>query len=581
MNTKNTKNTSSLKDFIVFSKAHLKGEKRNLIILFLIVSAYVFCGRLVPYLFGLAVDMGIKAQNLSVLYQIAMGFALVNILRPIFGFFMNYSLFKLGEKLMLSVRKELMTHVQSLPISFFERQPSGKIVTRLSNDTKSLKDLFSQGLVGVGVNVFELISIVFTLIFISWILTAGVLLSLPLVLFLALKLNAKIKAQYLVIKAQLSEINAFSAENLNGVQSLQLYNATDDVKTRLITESASYKKSQLYGIHLFASLWPMIEFYQVFCILLALGGGVFLVDVGQISVGSLSAFLLLLQGFFHPVRNILERFNQFQNGLASLQRVKNFFNETPESESQAASRKLEASQVPSALIELKDVSYQYTPDGVKALNNVSCSIQKKQKIAIVGRTGSGKTTLISLLQKFYTPTEGDILLQGKSLRNLRTIDVRKKIKVLRQEEFIFKGSLKANLSFNNPEYSDKEIVEIINKIGLQHKRNLFIEEAGENLSAGEKQLIAIGRMMLAQPEILILDEATSHVDQKTESQIKESLMALIQDKTCFIIAHRLDTILSLDEVWIMAEGKIIEQGAPHALLTQPESHFYKLYHDKL
>lgn len=598
---------------------YLKEYKLAVTWLTLTILVFVASGRLIPIIFGWAIDFGIEEKDLPKIYFYGGVLLACNLIRGILSFVCSYGFRDLGQRILFSIRKNLVDHVHKLPMRFFDKTDSGRIVTRISNDTRSLGDLFSEGFAGILINLIEIVSILLTLFWVAWPLAILVLLTFPPVLWMTHRLSEQIKNQYIGIKSKLSSINTFSAEALDGIQVLQLYGGEAKAEVHFAKEVEDYKRLQLDVHVLFAKLWPIVEMFQVTCIILSIAFGMFLIQKDMLTVGNLSAFILLLQGFFRPLRYILEKYNQVQNGVTSSQRIIGLLKEPTEEKvatyikspqhpnvaakdtepqqltaasatttattsvaaasSTTSSSPLITNAPHSAVIEVKDLSFSYSPDK-SILKNVSFKIKRGQKVALVGRTGSGKTTLVSILQNFYSPGDGKVFLNGQDITSMDLDDLRKSIVVLRQEEFLFKGTIRSNILLGNPVADEATLENIRQQTFIQQPLDTAVEEMGSNLSAGEKQLIALARVLLFDPEIIILDEATSHIDSISEKHVLTAMETVLKDRTSIVIAHRLSTVMNSDVVIVLKDGELVEQGSPQQLL-ESGGHFKTFYNELL
>lgn len=601
---------------------YLKDQKLQLWLLSAMIVVFIVTGRLIPIIFGWAIDFGIAEKNMRLIYIFGAALLACNILRGALSFVTTYGFRYLGQKVLFSMRKELVDHVQKLPMKFFDKTASGRIVTRISNDTRSLGDLFSEGFAGIFINLIEIISIVISLFWVAWPLALLVLVAFPPVLWMSYVLSEQIKKQYIVIKSKLSTINTFTAESIDGIQVIQLYGGEEKTQQHFAKEVEDYKELQLDAHKLFAKLWPILELFQVICIILSIAFGMFLMRQDMLSVGAISAFILLLQSFFRPLRYILEKYNQVQNGITSSQRIIGLLQEPqelqepqklqePQEQPLAVSTAyagattdgsnigreisrdigsgmakdndihsdIEPNQNLTPLLQVKDLSFSYD-DKNQVLKNISFEVFQGQKVALVGRTGSGKTSLVSLLQRFYLPHSHSILLNGKDINTISLDELRRSIVVLRQEEFLFKGDIRTNIQLGNPMASESMLEAVRQQSALSYDLDTVVDEMGANLSAGEKQLVALARVLLFDPEIVILDEATSHIDSISERKVLKAMDHLLKDRTSIIIAHRLNTVMNSDLVIVLKDGMIVEKGTPSQLIEN-KGHFSSFYNELL
>ncbi len=607
---------SDLKDYMQFMLRYARPYKLALVFLVIYILIFIVSGRLIPLIFGWAVDYGIKPANKNFIYFCGFGLIASNALRAILSFVISYQFRYMGQNILYKIRADLLNHVQKIKISFFDKNASGRIVTRVANDTKSLGDLFADGLSGAFINLIEIFSILIALFFISWPMALVVTLILPPVLWGAVVLSELIRKQYILIKSKLSQINAFCAENLNGIEVIQLYGGESETTKKFNLNVDEYKNLQLKAVTYFALLWPIVEFFQVFSVLVSLIVGFYLLNEDLITIGQIGAFILMLQGFFRPLRFILEKYNQIQNGVTSSQRIIRLFDEKIENYNDTSTTsnssfenhtlnhtinefgglnsfdtKIDSNSIlkkekSTTVIEIKNLNFGYN-DETLVLKNINCSIARGSKTAIVGRTGSGKTTLVSLLQGFYqmsnlnssNENESYIKINNTPIEDIPIALLRRKLLVVRQDEFIFKGTVESNISMGakDQKITTEKISETLKMVGLDLPLDTTVDEMGANLSAGEKQLIALARVMLYDPEIVILDEATSNIDSLSEQKVLKAFAKVLENRTSIVIAHRLTTVLQADLILVLQNGCLVESGSPKDLLAQPNSVFHSFY----
>ncbi len=569
---------------LTFKKLFLKlwpfmwRHKGKVIWSLVLVGVFVAVGRMLPFIFGHAVDEGIGNKNADIIFYVAIAYLVLEALRSILAFAQSNYIQKFGNLILFEMRERLMNHVQRLPVNYFEKNPSGRTVTRVTNDIYSLGELFSQGFAAIFVSTIEMISIFAALALISWQMTGITMLILPPLLAICVYLSKRIRIQFGATKRKLSMINAFSAESFSGIKVLQLFNRVPETRGFFSEVSGEYRYLQLTTVKLFATLWPVIEAFSIFTLAVALLVGSHFVRNGTLTMGELIAYLTLLYGFFKPLKLILERYNQLQNSLASADRVFQMFDEIQEN---GEGRAFEERRL-AGRIEFKDVSFRYAENSPYVLKHVNLSIEPGMSVALVGRTGSGKTTTVSLLQKFYDVTEGDISIDGISLKELAPRSLRPRVGVVQQDGFVFSGSIYNNISLFDPKISRDRALwaadqaqchEILRKHG---GLDGHIQERGSNLSAGERQLLAFARVLAFDPDILILDEATANIDSVSERAIQHATEVVTKGRTSVIIAHRLSTILHSDLIVVMSQGEIVESGR-HSELLELRGAYYELY----
>ena len=544
----------------------------------IMLVVFISSGRILPFLVGYAVDYGLKVKDYQPVIWAAIAYTFFELLRTGLAFQVSYRMQTLGNKILLDIRQKLTEHIQNLPLSFLDRTPSGRILTRMTNDVFSLTELFSQGFASIFLNVLEIASTLIALMLISPSLTVASMLATPLMLYLCMRLSATVRIEFGAAKRKLSYLNAYTAESLSGIRILQLFDQTKHSSKHFDQHSEEYRFYQMKTVKLFATMWPIVEGFKVFSTMVTLAIGAYFVHQGSHTVGELSAFVLLIQSFFKPLRLILEKYNMLQNSLASADRIFDLLEEPAESPFGSSWKERTKGE-----IEFNKVVFRYAENAPAALNDVSFKIQAGQSVALVGRTGSGKTSIISLLQKFYSIQSGVISIDGLDLSHMALNEVRKRVGVIQQDPFLFRGTLEENITLRNPDITTEDVVRALDKAHLSEilehwpeGLNTFIEERGQNLSAGERQLVAFARILAFDPDILILDEATANVDSISELKIQKAIMQLKKNRTCLIIAHRLSTIRHCDHILVLGHGKLIEEGSHEELLNR-RGHYYTLH----
>lgn len=573
------KSEMTFREMLVKMWPYMRRHKGIIVSVLVLVVAYTLVGRLMPILFGYAIDEGIEKKNLNLVYWIAGGYFALDTIRSLLGFGKTTLSAKFGNRVLFEIRERVVDHVQRLPAVYFDKNPVGRTVTRVTNDVVSLGELFNQGFTVIFVNIIELVSIIVALCFISVRMTLAAVIVAPILVFLAMVISRRIRALFRESKKKLAAINAYSAESLNGIKVIQLYNREGHRRDNFQKLSQEYRTLQLGTVRLFAMLWPIFHFFNIFTVCTALLlGGIYYREMG-LTIGQLSAFVLLIQSFFPPIRTILERYNQFQNSLASADRI---FALLAEREENLDGQPLPEKRL-TGKIEIKNLSFRYSENADWALKNVSLTVEPGESVALVGRTGSGKSTTIGLLQKLYLFEEGDILVDGISLHQIAPRSLRSRIGVVQQDNFIFRGTLRSNITMAREDISEERIMMAARMAnctrlieGLPGGLDAKVEERGANLSVGEKQLLAFARVLAHDPDILVLDEATANIDSQNEELIQKATLVATRGRTSVIIAHRLSTILHCDKIVVLEKGQIIEQGRHHELLALGGK-YYQLY----
>ncbi len=532
------------------------------------VFAVAIASRATIWIFGIAIDEGVLKKDTDMILIAVIAYFILDVGTMIMEFLHSYLFAKLGNRVLYDIRSDLVKHVQSLPISYFDKHPSGRIVTRITNDVVAMGEMFTQGLISLFAAVVTMIAILGAMLLISWKATiATMLIAPPLVWGIVVLIN-KILAALRDTKGKLAAINAYVAENIGGMRILQLYGRVAKNSERFRTLSGDYRDAQLRTVRLYAMLWPLTSFFNAASVAVALYASGKLTLDGSVTTGLMIAFILNVRDFIHPIHVILEKYNIFQNSLTGAERVFTMQDE-------------EAEELPAPLppirrlrgeVEFREVEFRYRDGLPLALDRVTFNVKPGQSVALVGRTGSGKSTTIALMQRLYDITGGAISIDGRPIESYGRRELRSRIGVVQQDTFMFRGTVAENIGLADPLISRERIEgasvgarlgEFLNchSGGLDAK----IEERGANLSFGERQLIAFARILAFDPDILILDEATANIDSHTEQLIQEATRQVRQGRTSLIIAHRISTIMDCDQIIVLDHGRVAETGT-HAEL---------------
>lgn len=531
-----------------------------------------------PWLVQIALDDAIPESNARLVGILATAY-----LGAAFGsFWLEYGQALvttwLGQRVMYDLRSEIFEQLQELDLSFYDRNPVGRLMTRITSDVETLNNLFSSGVVAIFGDLFTILFVIWAMLIMDWELALVTFSVLPFVIWTAFLFRSRIRIAYRDIRVRMARINAFLHERITGVRVVQLFNREEADAQRLGEINEDYLEAHLRSITYYALFFPIVEVFTAIALALILWyGGNSIVD-GTITVGVVSAFLLYARRFFRPIQDLSEKYNLLQAAMASSERIFKLLDRSPAIDDPLLETRILPTRIRGE-IEFRDVWFAYSqresqePEWV--LKGLSFRIAPGEKVAIVGHTGAGKTTIISLLMRFYDPQRGQILLDGIPIRDIPQRDLRRFIGLVLQDIFLFSDDVRYNIRLGETEISEERVREAAWEVGagplierLPQGYDQALGERGRSLSIGERQLISFARALAFDPRVLILDEATSSVDSELEARIEEATARLMEGRTSLVIAHRLSTIKGSDRILVLHRGELQEVGDHEALLGQ-------------
>jgi ATP-binding cassette subfamily B multidrug efflux pump len=532
-----------------------------------------------PQLLGKIVDKALIPRDLNLLYQFTIIYFSLEIFRLAAVYIQSYQLQKIGQSVMQSIRTDLFGRIMRMPVPFFDQNPTGKLVTRVTNDTMNLSELFSSGFVMLLSDVILIVGVIGAMLALHFKLGLLVISVFPLMVFAMLFFSGRLRLAFRSTREVLARLNGFFAEQVSGMPVVQLMEREKFERENFKKISLDYREKQFQGVYLYSLFHPTITILGGASVAIALWFGPSYVGSNEIAVGTFVTFLAYAQVLYQPVRNITDRYNIFLAAMSSAERIFSLLDMAEEPGLREPPRG--ASDLGEGLGTLKfqNVTFQYPvsdePERQPALKEMSFEIKEGETIALVGHTGAGKTTITALLFRFYDPTSGSIELNGKDLKNFSKRELRERIGFVQQEVFLFSGSLRENLSLLRQGVSDEEILSACERTGfakilakLPNGLDTNLDERGTNFSLGERQILAFTRVYIQRPDLLVLDEATSSVDRESEILLQKATEELMQKRTCLVIAHRLETVRHADRILVLERGKLIEFGNHESLLQQ-------------
>jgi ABC-type multidrug transport system fused ATPase/permease subunit len=562
----------------------LLGPYRGRVILML-VSLTVATGAALapPYLAGRAIDDGIRAGDTGVLTVILVLFVVAAVLNWGATYAQTYLINWVGQRALQDLRIELFQHLQRLSVGFYGRNKTGVLISRITNDVQALDQLVTEGISTLFSASLTLLGTAVILLFLDVQLALITFLTFPVLLVGSVAFRLASAGAYRLTREKIAAVTAYLQETLSGVRVVRAFGQEPRHKSRFAELNDEHRRVNMRTVHLNAAYFPSVELLSAVATagILLYGGNQVLDGDSAVTIGVLASFVFYLQSFFDPIQSLSQLYTTYQAGVAALDKIFELLDEEPD-----LVDKPDALELPRIRgeIEFDDVTFAYSGDN-PALCGIDLHIPPGQTVALVGATGAGKSTLAKLVARFYDPDHGRVLVDGHDLRDVTEHSLRSQLGIVPQEGFLFSGTIRDNIAFGRPDASDAEVREAAAAVGAQE----FIErlpdgyhtevgERGGQLSAGQRQLVAFARAAAADPRILILDEATSNVDVRTESQIERGLRRLLAGRTALVIAHRLSTIRGAGRIVVLDRSRIVEQGT-HEELLEADGAYGALYRD--
>ncbi len=532
-----------------------------------------------PYFTKIAVDVNIKNHDDHGLLITALMFLSVLTLRGVMQYFNSYLTQWIGQRTIFDLRMELFRHLQNLSLKFYDRNPIGRLITRVTSDVEVLNDMFSSGIVMVFSDVFMIAGILWFMFSMNWGLALVSLSVLPFLFYGTFLFRKKAREAYRDVRIQIAKINTFMQEHITGMIVDQIFNREEKAYDQFTGLNAAHRDANIRSIFYYAVFYPAVDIIGAIAIGLIVwyAGGKTL--EGKVTIGTIMAFLQFNEMFWRPIRDLSEKYNIMQTAMASSERIFKLLDDQSILQNPEKAVPLPAMK---GKVEFRNVWFAYS-DEDWVLKNVSFTMNQGETIAFVGHTGAGKTTIISLLSRFYEIQKGEILVDDINIKDINVADLRAHIAVVLQDVFLFSGDVKGNISLGNEAIPFERVKAAAEFVGIDQfiqtmpkQYDEEVKERGSTLSVGQKQLLSFARALAYNPKILVLDEATSSVDTQTELLIQSAIKKLLAGRSSIVIAHRLSTIQSADKIIVMHKGEIRESGT-HQQLLALGGIYYKLY----
>ena len=534
-----------------------------------------------PILTGKAINSFIYYKNFEGLLIISLIIVGLLIIEFILRYFFTYRTEWLGLSIIKDMRVNIFRHISHLRLSFFDKTPIGTATTRTINDLESINEVFGQGSISILADLILIVSVMAYMLIYNWKLGLASMTTLPFFVYATYRFKEGIKVSFQKVRAEVARINAFLQEHITGVKIIQLFNAYDREYKKFDTINQSHLKANIDSIWHYAVFFPIVEILSTISVSFMIGTGAFLLLYGKIDLahaGDLATYIMLINMLYRPLRMLADKFNTLQMGMVASERV---FHIMDTQEFIKDNGKIIATKL-QGKVSFKNVSFEYI-ENVSVLKNISFEIEAGKTLAIVGATGSGKTSTIGIISRFYEYNSGEVLIDDKNIRDYTLASLRGNMAVVLQDVFLFKGSIYENITLGDTSISLEKVKEVSQLLGLHDFIMTLpgtymyeVKERGVTLSVGQRQLISFVRALVSDPSILILDEATSSVDTHSEILIQSAIEKMIKGRTAIIIAHRLSTIKHADKILVFEQGNIIEQGS-HQDLMLHSGNYKNLY----
>jgi ATP-binding cassette subfamily B protein len=558
---------------------YLSPYKFTLILVLVFVLAYILLGLLEPYLLGRAIDQYISTKQLNGLPQLALLLLTAYLFDNIFQAASAWLMARISQDALRRLRRDLFEHLQKLSIAFFDRHTAGELMSRLTNDIEAINQAVSQNVVALVASVLSLLGILIAMFVLNPWLALAALLVVPIMFWFTQFIAKYTRKGFRDLQKELGEINGVMEESISGQRVVKAFRRSESSVERFRAINQKVCEAGVYANTYALMLMPLTNVLGNFFVIVLVGLGGYLALQGLVTVGMIATFIAYAQNFIQPLRQLANMYNAIQAALAGAERVFEVI-DTPAELDVAADSPL---PVPvRGEVHFTDVSFGYLPNQ-PIIKNMTLEAKAGQTIALVGPTGAGKTTIINLLTRFYEVNGGIISIDGRDIRDVSKADLRQKLGIVLQDTFLFADTVMENIRYGRLDATDEECIQAAKLADADHFIRQLpqgyqtrLSERASNLSQGQRQLMSIARAVLSDPSILILDEATSSVDTRTEARIQKALLRLMEGRTSFVIAHRLSTIRDADKVIVIKDGEIVEQGT-HQQLLEAKGFFRHLY----
>ncbi|WP_127584549.1 ABC transporter ATP-binding protein [Paenibacillus koleovorans] len=562
---------------------YLKPHKKVMVVVGIIVVLNMLLSLAEPLVIRYAIDKGMVEKNMTVLHIAGFMMLGIRLFSWLFSFLHIRMINSTGQRILYELRQQLFNHLQSLSFRFFDGRPAGKIMSRITNDTNAIGELINGGLITLMMESTHLVGIIVILLWMDWKLALMAFTTFPFLYLLVSRFRPKVEGAWTRSRKTMSAINGNVNETIQGIRVVQAFSREQVNDRKFENINNRNRVAFMRAVSLESMVWPLVELIGMVGTCLVVWYGAVRVIDEALTIGFIIAFINYLWRFWGPLSSLSKVYSQLLSAMASAERIYEILDTEPEVQDKTGAKAMPTIQ---GRVVFKDVSFRYKPDQADVIRRLNLDVRPGERIAIVGPTGAGKSTIVNLLMRFYDTTDGSITIDGVDIKDVTLASLRSQMGIVLQDSFIFSGTIEDNLRYGKQDATAEELENAARSVRVDRfvdkmpeRYATQVEERGSKLSVGQRQLLAFGRVLLSDPRILILDEATSSVDTETEQHIQEALKQLLHGRTAFIIAHRLSTIRDADRILVIRDGEIAESGN-HDELMQVKGLYANLYYNQ-
>lgn len=573
-------NESSKIEIIKRLLIYVKPYKMKVIFVIFLLLIVMACSTLTPYLMKLSIDTFVAEKNINALLFLGGALILVNVFSMLLSGIRTIAMSKITNQILVDIRHSLYTHIQTLSFNFFDNRPVGKIISRVVGDVNALQNLLNNSIVNLIPNVFTIILVVSVMLILNPMLGLVCLITMPLLTITMLVIEIKADNKWKVFREHRSSLIGYTHESLSGMKVIQGFSKKQYAKGKFDNHIGSHAKGFMTAVYTQDFFWPFLDLFRGLSLVILLVSGYILNRKGNLTLGTLMAFFMYIDMLWRPIINLSSFYNAFVTSMSAGERIFDILDTKSDMLDKDCNNNLPTI---TGDIEFDQVTFAYSKGEGAALKDTSFKLKAGEKIALVGETGAGKTTITNLISRFYDPTFGCVKIDGIDIKDVNVESLRSQMGIMLQDSFLFSTSIKENIRYGKLNATDEEVIEAAKAVNahefiekLEDGYDTNVNERGSRLSLGQRQLIAFARALIADPRILILDEATANIDTETEILVQDGIKKLMKGRTSIVIAHRLSTIRDCDKIFVLSHGKVVEEGTHDELLLN-HGYYHKLY----